>query len=110
MLDNIKSIYFLKIIFLPIADIRKLELIKYNKTLQQKIDIKLINYKIFSRRYIIFNTNGKGKEYNSYNDNLVFEGEYLNRKRNGKGKEYNEKFGTLIFEGEYLDGKRNGKG
>ena len=50
-----------------------------------------------------------GKEYNNYNNNLIFEGEYLNGKRwNGKGKEFHKN--KLIFEGEYLNGKRNGKG
>ena len=52
--------------------------------------------------------NGKGKEYNGFNDDLLFEGEYLNGKKNGKGKKYND--GYLIYEGEYLNGKRNGKG
>ena len=47
------------------------------------------------------------KEYNSYNDKLLFEGKFLNGKRNGIGKEYNGK-GVLIFEGEYLNDK-NGK-
>ena len=42
------------------------------------LNISLINYKFFSERYIIFEKNGKGKEYNKYNDTLVFEGEYLN--------------------------------
>ncbi len=74
MLDNIKSIYFIKIIFIHIADIRKLQLIKYNKNLQQKINISLINYKIFSGSNIVFERNGKGKEYSGYNDNLIFEG------------------------------------
>ncbi len=34
----------------------------------------------------------------------------LNGKRNGKGKEYNIFSGNLVYEGEYLNGKRNGKG
>ena len=33
---------------------------------------------------------GKGKEYDEYDGELIFEGEYLNGKRNGKGKEYNK--------------------
>ena len=32
--------------------------------------------------------NGKGKEYDSINGQLKFEGEYKNGKRNEKGKEY----------------------
>ena len=55
----------------------KLKLIKYNKNLQNTIDINLNNYKFFSGRYIEFEADGKGKEYDSY-DRLKFEGEYLN--------------------------------
>ena len=65
-----------------------------------------MNYKIFSGRYIIYDTKEKIREYNCYNNKLIFEGEYLNGKRNGKGKEYDNK-GNLIFEGEYLNGKRS---
>ena len=52
-----------------------------------------MNYKLFSGRYIIYEKDGKVKEYN-YNDVLIFEGEYLN----GKGKEYDLN-GNLVFEG-----------
>ena len=62
-----------------------------------------------SGSYIIFDINGEGKEYSSYDDSLKFEGEYLNGKRNGKGKEYYHN-GSLLFEVEYLNGKKNGKG
>ncbi len=49
------------------------------------------------------------KIYDSYKDNLIFDGEFSNGHKNGKGKEYydNEK---LKFEGEYHFGIRNGKG
>ena len=96
-------------IFLYIKEELKLKLINYNKALQNKININLTNYKFFSGKYIIFETKEKGKEYNAYNDNLLFEGEYLNGKRNGNGKEYDSE-DKLIFEGEYLNGKRHGKG
>ena len=62
-------------------------MINYNKKLQNRIDIKSINYKFYSKKYIIYETNIKGKEY-GYNDNLIFEGEYLNGERHGKEKEY----------------------
>ena len=107
MLQNTKSIYILKKFFTLLDEKTKLDIIKYNKHMQNILDISLINYKIFSERYIIYGENGKGKEYN-YDDKLLFEGEYLNGKRNGKGKEYYD--GKLIFEGEYLNGERNGKG
>ena len=109
MLKNSKSIYFIKRLFTFVDEKNKLNIIKYNKNMQNILDISLINYKFFSDRYIKFEKIVKGKEYDKYNDSLVFEGEYLNGKRNGKGKEYypNDK---LKFEGEYLNGKRNGKG
>ena len=52
MLENVKSVYFLKIIFSFVEDRQKLKIIKYNKRLQNKIDIKLVNY-IF--KWKIFN-------------------------------------------------------
>ena len=73
------------------------------------MDIKLINYKFYSGKSIIYELNGNVKEYNENDDYIEFEGEYLNGKRNGKGKEYYYD-GLLKFEGEYLNGKRNGKG
>ena len=107
-LENVKSKYILKIIFSYSNEKRKLKLIKYNKNLQNKMDIEITHYKFFSGRYIVYEENRKGKEYN-FEDGLVFEGEYLNGERNGKGREYyNEMF--LEFEGEYLNGERNGKG
>ena len=66
------------------------------------IFIKLINYKFYTGKYIIYETNIKGKEYDGYTDVLLFEGEYLNGEKNGKGKEYYHD-GKLFFEGEYLN-------
>ena len=83
---------------------------KYNKIFQNDININIINYKLFTGSYIVYEENGKVKEYDDYSHDLRFEGEDLNGIRNGKGKEYNIFFGGLIFEGEYLNGKRNGKG
>ena len=131
MLNNIKSSYFFQILFSYVDESQKLKIIIHNKDLQNKINISLFNYKIFSGKYIIFEENNKNikKIYNSLSDqiivrvehlngkvkeydcfgSLIFEGEYLNGKRNGKGKEYNH-YGKLVFEGEYLNGKRwNGK-
>ena len=107
MLEHINSIYFRKIIFSFLEEKTKLKVIKYNKTIQNLININLLNYKISSSRYIFYETNSKGKEYNILGK-LIYEGEYLNGKKNGKGKEYY--YNELIFEGEYKNGKRNGKG
>ena len=108
MVENIKSQYFQKILLSSLNEKTKLDLIKYNKHFQNLMDIKLINYKLYKGKYIVYETKGKGNEYYC-NGKISYEGEYLNGKRNGKGKEYNE-YGELEFEGEYLNGKRNGKG
>ena len=109
MLDAIKSTYFIRQIFFFLTTYAKLELIKYNKNLQNICNINIINYKFASGKYIIEEKNGKVKEYEGNTDNLIYEGEYLKGKRNGKGKEY-DNWGELKFEGEYLKGKRNGEG
>ena len=111
MMKNIKSLYFTKMIFGHLSIKTKLNVCKYNKALQSLININLHKYKIFSGKYVIYETKGKGKgkEYSILTDEIIFEGEYLEGKRNGKGKEYNEN-GQVIFEGKYLEGKRNGKG
>ena len=123
MLNGIRSIFFIRKLFSNVNAKTKLKIIRYNKSLQKKIDISLINYKIFSGKYIIYENNGIGKEYNGHYDKLEFEGEYINGNRLNLvknnlindtnnltvfGKEYYD--GELIFEGEYLNGERNGKG
>ena len=110
MLKNIKSSYFIRLIFTFVDESQKLKLVKYNKSIQKNLNISIINYKSFRGRYIIYESNGIEKEYNGYYDILIFEGEYKNGERNGKGKGYDWFNGNLIFEGEYLNGKRNGKG
>ena len=104
MLKKIRSTFILKKIFNHMYNKRNLQLIVYNKKLQKKFGLNLIDFKRFSGRYKE-EEDGKTKEYNCYNDQILFKGEYSNGKRNGKGKEYNED-GKLIFEGEYLDGKK----
>ena len=109
---SIKSTHFIQKLFSYINDERKLKLVIYNKTIQKIIDINLTNYKFMTRKYIVYESKGFAKEYDIYNDRLIYKGEYLNGKRNGKGEEYdfdglNDK---LIFSGEYLNGKRDGIG
>ena len=109
MLENIKSSFFIEKVLSNLKEKTKLEIIKYNKKLQKKINIDIFNYKIFSGKYIVYETKEKGKIINPYNGNLLFEGGILKGKRNGQGKEFDDE-GRLKFEGEYLDEKRNGKG
>ena len=87
MFGLIKSYFITKIIFSYANEEQKLKIVKYNKRLQNDIDITLLNYKLFKSKYIIYETNRIGKEYNKYYK-LIFEGEYLHGERNGKGKEY----------------------
>ena len=84
MLKNIKSSYFIKIIFVFLDEKQKLKLVKYNKSIQKNIDISIINYKHFKGRYRLYESNGIGKEYDGKEDKLIFEGEYLNGNRNGR--------------------------
>ena len=109
MLEKIKSDYFVKNIFTFLEDINQLKIIKPNKSLQNLLNINIINYKFLSRRYIIFDTKGKGKMYDAFTDILLFEGEYIKGIKNGIGIEYHQ-FGNKIFEGNYLNGIRNGFG
>ena len=104
MLDKIKSTYFYQKLFLHIDDKKNLELIKCNKNLQTILDITLMNYRIFSGKYIIYDGKGKGKIYDAYNDKLLFEGEFLKGKKNGKRKE-NDEYRSTKFIGECLNGK-----
>ena len=48
MVENVKSLYFIKIVFSHIDEKKKLKIIKYNKQIQNKIDITLLNYIIFN--------------------------------------------------------------
>ena len=109
MLLDIKSSFFIRKLFALLYEKVKLKLARYNKKLQNDIEISITNYMLFSDKYIIFEGKDKGKEYDSTYAFLTFEGKYLNGERNGKGKEYHNN-GKLKFEGEYLNGKKNGKG
>ena len=83
----------------------KLRLVSYNKKIQKKLKLNINDYKNESKREIIGERNGKGKEYKLGSNILIFEGEYKDGKRNGKGKEYHIN-GQLKFEGQYLDSNK----
>ena len=92
----------MRYLFSLMEDRKQLHLVKYNKSLQKILNINIINYRVLSGKYTIY-------ENEKINDNfgdILYKVEYLNGKRNGKGKEYNKK-GELIFEGEYLNGKKS---
>ena len=75
MLKNIKSSYFIELIYSFIDEGQKLKIIKYNKSLQKNINISIINYKYFKGKYIIYESKGIGKEYDN-EDYLKYEGEF----------------------------------
>ena len=117
MLKNIKSSYFIPILFSFVYERQKLKVIKYNKILQTNLNINILNYKYFTGRYILYESNRIGKEINYIDNALIFEGEYLNGQKNGKGREFYfsnldlEITGKLAFEGEYFNNKKmNGIG
>ena len=108
MLNGIKSSIIIKKIFNLLNAKRKLKTVLYNKRLKKCLNLTPIDYMKLSVIYIIEDKKGKRREYDSYSDELIYEGECLNNKRNGIGKEYSND--NLIFEGQYLNGKRkNGK-
>ena len=78
MYKMIKSKFINQKVFNHLYDAKLLKLIKYNKTLQKKLNISLYNYKIFTGKYIEYDIKGNGKEYNYYEE-LLYEGKYLNR-------------------------------
>ena len=63
MFQNIKSSYFIKLIFTFVEEVQKLKLVRYNKSIQRNLDISIINYKFFKGNYIIYESKKIGKEY-----------------------------------------------
>ena len=108
--EDIKSSNIKKMVFSFLSETQALNLIIYNKTLQNIFGVDIEYYKKKSWIYKKAEKNGKGKEYILNKNILIFKGEYLNGKRNGYGNEYNINTGQLSFKGEYLNGKRNGYG
>ena len=82
MLEKIKSKFFIINLFTFLEDEKILKMIIHNKNLQNLLKINIINYKFLSGKYIVFVINGKGKIYNAFNDNLLFEGEFIKGRKN----------------------------
>ena len=76
MLDNIKSNFFVKFLFSYMIEETKLKIVNYNKNLQNKLNISLVNYRLYTNKYIIHEKNNKAKEYNIYTKKLIFEGDF----------------------------------
>ena len=107
-MECFNSKYIIQKIFYFMNPKRIFKIAKYNKNLQNKLDLNINDFMEFSGRYIEYYEKGKGIEYESLFDKVIFEGEYLNGERK-KGKEYDNE-GIVLYEGEFSNGKRNGKG
>jgi len=109
MISNVKSSFIFNKIINFLGERTKLLLFTYNKNIQKKLNINIIDYILFSKILKIAERNGKGKEYSAINKKLMFEGEYKNGKRNGIGTCFYGN-GKICFKGNYKDGILNGKG
>ena len=66
--DNLKSVYFLAKIFENMKKSKHLEIIKYNKKIQQRLNLSLNDYKDYSQLYTPIELELKLVNYKS-NDN-----------------------------------------
>ena len=65
-MENINSQYFLILVFTNINEKRQLQIIQYNKNLQKILNKNIMNYKICSGKYIVYESTTKGKIYDAY--------------------------------------------
>ena len=72
MMEKIKSSFFINELFSYLNEEIKLKMIKYSKNLQNQLGVNLFNYKIFSKRVIIYEENEKVKEYDCFYNELLF--------------------------------------
>ena len=74
-INHIKSYYIMKKTFDLLSKNIYLDMIKYNKALQTKMQIQLDDYKKEGNKYKIGEKNGYGKEYKLNTNILLFKGE-----------------------------------
>ena len=108
-LKGIRSEYIVSEVFSFLNEKRKLNMIFYNKKLQNLLKADIKDYKKMFGTYKIEDENGKERVYLLQTNRLIFVGEYLYGERNGKGEEYDIK-GLKKWAGHYSNGERNGKG
>ena len=82
-LDNIISFDIDKTIFSFFNEKKKLEIVRYNKRIQNSLDININNYRDFTGKYL---KNEIIKKENNNDGKLEFKGENFNEKRNEKRK------------------------
>ena len=81
MLNGIKSPYIVKKLFNFLNEEKKLKLVIYNKKINKILNLTAIDIMRLSGKYLIEDKNGYQKEYNSFNDELIYEGEFLKGKK-----------------------------
>ena len=93
-LNNLKSNYFLQIIFDTISKCRALSIIKYNKKLQNRLNLNLKDYKDYSEIYTPITI-----ELIPFNDKY---GQFINI-----FKKDEEKYFHIYFDNNKIEEKRN---
>ena len=86
MLGNIKSKPNFQEVFSFLSEKRLLKLVIYNKQFQNKLEKRLIDYKIMSGKYIIYEGTNQGKICDDISHKLIFEGGLLKGKKMEKEK------------------------
>ena len=94
-LDNIISFDIYKTIFSFFTDKKKLEIVRYNIRIQNRLDININNYRDFTRKYL---KNEIIKKENNNDGKLEFKDENFNGKKNEERKL--NKNDILIYEVE----------
>ena len=102
MLKNIKNHFFIRHYFSFICESKKFKLVKYNKHLQNILNINLEDYKDFSDgRIIIYQEKEEEKDINCCGLLNPEKGDFK-EKRKRKGIEY---YSNGYYEGEYINGE-----
>ena len=95
LLANIKSKYIMKQIFQNLKEINFINIIRYNKTIKNRIDITLEDYKKYTKIEIKIDTLCYGKFINRFNDekyiHIYFNSKQKERNKTMKYIEYEEK-------------------
>ena len=71
MLEKIKSTFILKKIFIFTNEKVKLKSVIYNKRIQKKLGLTIIDYRRKSGKYLETNEYGYTTEFNSYNHKKI---------------------------------------
>ena len=91
MFEYINSKYILKEIFSYLREKLFLKIIAYNKRLQERCSIDIMNYKKNASIYIKKDEEGNSLIKSAKNNLTLYNGGYSNKQKNGLGIDYNYK-------------------